>query len=47
MDAGHPDGGTLARIRVQGDACGLYGLAAPIMARKARSSTFAAGLPPK
>ncbi|MBT2456838.1 SRPBCC family protein [Streptomyces sp. ISL-86] len=33
-----PDGGTLARIRVQGDASGLYGLAAPFMARKVRSS---------
>ncbi|MGW7363544.1 hypothetical protein ACWGI8_08965 [Streptomyces sp. NPDC054841] len=30
--------GTLARIRVQGDASGYYRLAAPIMARKVRSS---------
>lgn len=33
-----PGGGTLARIRVRGDASGLYGLAAPLMARKVRSS---------
>ncbi|PCG83118.1 hypothetical protein CIB93_26165 [Streptomyces sp. WZ.A104] len=32
------DGGTLARIRVRGDASGLYGLAAPLMGRKVRSS---------
>ncbi|GAA0674296.1 hypothetical protein GCM10010193_28940 [Kitasatospora atroaurantiaca] len=30
--------GTLARIRVQGDARGYYRLAAPVMARKVRSS---------
>ncbi|MFE2415189.1 SRPBCC family protein [Kitasatospora sp. NPDC059408] len=35
--APHP-GGTLARIRVRGDAGGYYRLAAPIMARKVRSS---------
>lgn len=33
----HPRG-TLARIRVRGDAGGFYRLAAPIMARKVRSS---------
>lgn len=33
----HPDG-TLAHIRVQGDAGGHYRLAAPLMARKVRSS---------
>ncbi|GAA0671984.1 hypothetical protein GCM10010193_25390 [Kitasatospora atroaurantiaca] len=34
-----PDaGGTLARIQVQGDAGGYYRLAAPLMARKVRSS---------
>ncbi|GAA1226762.1 hypothetical protein GCM10009665_16630 [Kitasatospora nipponensis] len=34
-----PDaGGTLARIRVRGDAGGYYRLAAPLMARKVRSS---------
>ncbi|WP_329342884.1 SRPBCC family protein [Streptomyces sp. NBC_01352] len=33
----HPDG-TLAGIRVRGDASGYYRLAAPIMARKVRSS---------
>ncbi|MFD7445878.1 SRPBCC family protein [Streptomyces sp. NPDC059909] len=33
----HPDG-TLAGIRVRGDAGGYYRLAAPIMARKVRSS---------
>ncbi|MDI3406473.1 SRPBCC family protein [Streptomyces cavernicola] len=33
-----PGGGTLARIRVRGDASGLYGLAAPLMGRKVRSS---------
>ncbi|MGW6563911.1 SRPBCC family protein [Streptomyces sp. NPDC054975] len=32
------DGGTLARIRVRGGASGFYGLAAPLMARKVRSS---------
>ncbi|MBT2363987.1 SRPBCC family protein [Streptomyces sp. ISL-10] len=36
--APHPGGGTLARIRVRGDASGLYGLAAPLMGRKVRSS---------
>ncbi|MFI2371901.1 SRPBCC family protein [Streptomyces sp. NPDC018833] len=36
--APHPDGGTLARIRVRGDASGRYGLAAPLMGRKVRSS---------
>ncbi|MGW0392025.1 SRPBCC family protein [Streptomyces sp. NPDC003042] len=33
-----PGGGTLARIRVRGDAGGLYRVAAPLMARKVRSS---------
>jgi hypothetical protein len=33
-----PGGGTLARIRVRGDASGVYGLAAPLMGRKVRSS---------
>ncbi|MFG3410491.1 hypothetical protein BJP40_01330 [Streptomyces sp. CC53] len=33
-----PGGGTIARIRVRGDASGLYGLAAPLMGRKVRSS---------
>ncbi|MDI9888837.1 SRPBCC family protein [Streptomyces sp. HNM0645] len=33
-----PDGGTLARIRVRGDASGLYRLAGPMMGRKVRSS---------
>lgn len=33
-----PDGGTLARIRVRGDASGPYRLAGPVMARKVRSS---------
>lgn len=33
----HPRG-TLARIRVQGDASGYYRLAAPLMARKVRAS---------
>ncbi|MEU2994978.1 SRPBCC family protein [Streptomyces griseoincarnatus] len=33
-----PDGGTLARIRVCGDASGLYRLAGPMMGRKVRSS---------
>ncbi|MET8450765.1 SRPBCC family protein [Streptomyces sp. NPDC005209] len=33
----HPEG-TLARIRVRGDAGALYRLAAPVMARKVRSS---------
>ncbi|MFI2410478.1 SRPBCC family protein [Streptomyces sp. NPDC018947] len=33
-----PGGGTLARIRVRGDASGLYGLAAPLMGRRVRSS---------
>lgn len=35
--APHP-GGTLARIRVRGDASGYYRLAAPLMARKVRGS---------
>ncbi|MFF9121300.1 SRPBCC family protein [Streptomyces massasporeus] len=33
-----PGGGTLARIRVRGDASGLYRLAGPMMGRKVRSS---------
>ncbi|MFI2431284.1 SRPBCC family protein [Streptomyces sp. NPDC018693] len=33
-----PDGGTLARIRVRGDASGLYRLAGPMMGRQVRSS---------
>ncbi|MFD6230356.1 hypothetical protein ACFWFZ_26330 [Streptomyces sp. NPDC060232] len=33
-----PDGGTLARIRVRGDASGMYRLAGPVMGRKVRSS---------
>jgi hypothetical protein len=36
--APHPDGGTLARIRVRGDASGAYRMAAPLMGRKVRSS---------
>lgn len=32
------DGGTLARIRVRGDASGHYRLAAPLMGRRVRSS---------
>lgn len=33
-----PDGGTHARIRVRGDASGLYRLAGPVLGRKVRSS---------
>ncbi|MER7895066.1 SRPBCC family protein [Streptomyces sp. NPDC096046] len=33
-----PDGGARARIRVRGDASGLYRLAGPVMGRKVRSS---------
>ncbi len=33
-----PDGGTQARIRVRGDASGLYRPAGPMMRRKVRSS---------
>ncbi|MFF1510408.1 SRPBCC family protein [Streptomyces sp. NPDC058326] len=33
-----PDGGTLARIRVRGDASGPYRLAEPMMGRKVRAS---------
>ncbi|WP_199800631.1 SRPBCC family protein [Streptomyces marianii] len=33
-----PDGGTRARIRVRGDASGLYRLTGPIMEREVRSS---------
>lgn len=32
------DGGSLARVRVQGDASGLYRLAAPLVARQVRRS---------